>query len=122
MNLYVDFVLSNEFTLIRRSNRPNSSILLDCGEGTLGQMCRFYGSVTDDVIRNIKALHITHMHGDHHMGIIFVIIYIFTAYSEYLRNNQTFIRYLLDCLNVTAMFSGFRNISKYEVYCFACNQ
>lgn len=44
--------------------------MLDCGEGTVGQICRFYGSRTEDVIRNIKALHITHMHGDHHMGIM----------------------------------------------------
>lgn len=42
--------------------------MLDCGEGTVGQMCRFYGSRTEDVIKSIKALHITHMHGDHHMG------------------------------------------------------
>lgn len=33
-------------------------------------MCRFYGSRTEDVIRSIKALHITHMHGDHHMGVM----------------------------------------------------
>lgn len=51
-------------------NRLDASILLDCGEGTVGQICRFYGSRTKDVIENIKALHITHMHGDHHMGIM----------------------------------------------------
>lgn len=51
-------------------NRLDTSILLDCGEGTVGQISRFYGSRTEDVIRNIKALHITHMHGDHHMGIM----------------------------------------------------
>lgn len=54
-------------------NSPDTSILLDCGEGTLGQMCRFYGSRTADVIRSIKALHITHMHGDHHMGVMDLI-------------------------------------------------
>lgn len=47
--------------------------MLDCGEGTVGQICRFYGSQTEDVIRNIKALHITHMHGDHHMGVMELI-------------------------------------------------
>lgn len=46
---------------------------MDCGEGTVGQICRFYGSRTEDVIRSIKALHITHMHGDHHMGVMDLI-------------------------------------------------
>ncbi|XP_031626112.1 ribonuclease Z, mitochondrial-like [Contarinia nasturtii] len=49
---------------------PDTSILLDCGEGTVGQICRFYGSQTEEIIKNIKALHITHMHGDHHMGVM----------------------------------------------------
>lgn len=47
--------------------------MLDCGEGTVGQICRFYGCRTEDIIRNIKALHITHMHGDHHMGFMELI-------------------------------------------------
>lgn len=47
--------------------------MLDCGEGTAGQICRFYGSRTENIIQNIKALHITHMHGDHHMGIMDLI-------------------------------------------------
>lgn len=42
--------------------------MLDCGEGTAGQLCRFYGTDTADVIRNIKGIWISHMHGDHHMG------------------------------------------------------
>lgn len=49
---------------------PDTSILLDCGEGSVGQLYRFYGDQTEDIIRSIKALHITHMHGDHHMGIM----------------------------------------------------
>lgn len=49
---------------------PDASILLDCGEGSIGQLYRFYGDRTEDIIRSIKALHITHMHGDHHMGIM----------------------------------------------------
>lgn len=51
-------------------NRPESSVLLDCGEGTFGQMCRFYGNDTAKVISNIKGIFISHMHGDHHMGIM----------------------------------------------------
>lgn len=51
-------------------NRPESSVLLDCGEGTFGQMCRFYGNDTAKMICNIKGIFISHMHGDHHMGIM----------------------------------------------------
>lgn len=43
---------------------------MDCGEGTFGQMCRFYGNDTAKMISNIKGIFISHMHGDHHMGIM----------------------------------------------------
>lgn len=49
---------------------PETSILLDCGEGSVGQLCRLYGDRAEELIRSIKGLHITHMHGDHHMGIM----------------------------------------------------
>jgi ribonuclease Z len=43
-------------------------ILLDCGEGTYGQLCRRFGKDIDEVIRNIRCIFISHIHGDHHMG------------------------------------------------------
>lgn len=43
-------------------------MLLDVGEGTLGQIIRFYGDEADDVIRKLKAIYISHMHADHHIG------------------------------------------------------
>lgn len=48
--------------------RSDTSILLDCGEGAAGQMIRFYGDRSADIIRSIKAVFISHMHGDHHVG------------------------------------------------------
>ncbi|XP_004523600.1 ribonuclease Z, mitochondrial [Ceratitis capitata] len=49
----------------------NSYILLDCGEGTLGQVVRFFGkSQAEHVIRNLKAIYISHLHADHHIGLI----------------------------------------------------
>ncbi|KAG8859531.1 hypothetical protein FRB96_004415 [Tulasnella sp. 330] len=74
------------------------NILLDCGEGTWGQMARQFGpdkmiksssttmaetqahagdpSVTatvdgdvESVIRNLKLIFVSHIHGDHHMGL-----------------------------------------------------
>ncbi|KAG9033520.1 hypothetical protein FRB95_014699 [Tulasnella sp. JGI-2019a] len=78
------------------------NILLDCGEGTWGQMARQFGPdkiagstslVTtpqdlgaggstkqqrempdvEDVIRNLKLIFISHIHGDHHMGLIKIL-------------------------------------------------
>ncbi|XP_046740756.1 ribonuclease Z, mitochondrial [Diprion similis] len=49
----------------------NSSILFDCGEGTVTQLMRFYGkSEVYKVLASIKAIYISHLHADHHMGLI----------------------------------------------------
>uniref|UniRef100_A0A8C4QNP6 Zinc phosphodiesterase ELAC protein 2 n=1 Tax=Eptatretus burgeri TaxID=7764 RepID=A0A8C4QNP6_EPTBU len=45
------------------------SVLLDCGEGTTTQLWRHYGHATDDVLLTIKAIFISHMHADHHLGL-----------------------------------------------------
>uniref|UniRef100_A0AAG5DWA4 Zinc phosphodiesterase ELAC protein 2 n=1 Tax=Anopheles atroparvus TaxID=41427 RepID=A0AAG5DWA4_ANOAO len=48
-----------------------SSILLDCGEGTVGQIVRFFGKTqAEAVLRSIKAVFISHLHADHHLGLI----------------------------------------------------
>lgn len=50
-------------------------ILFDCGEGTMDQMLRFYGSEeTANILRNLRAVFISHMHADHHMGLIKVLL------------------------------------------------
>ncbi|KAG7303022.1 hypothetical protein JYU34_013030 [Plutella xylostella] len=52
----------------------NSSLLLDCGEGTLAQLVRFYGPKrVNAVLRTLKAIYISHLHADHHIGTIGVI-------------------------------------------------
>lgn len=49
-------------------------ILLDCGEGTLGQIVRFYGrDGADEVLKNLKMIYISHLHADHHLGLIDII-------------------------------------------------
>ena len=46
------------------------NILLDAGEGTLGQMKRRYGTdLWADVLSKTKILHVSHMHADHHIGV-----------------------------------------------------
>lgn len=48
-----------------------SCILLDCGEGTWGQIVRFYGqSKALEVLKNLKGIYVSHLHADHHIGLI----------------------------------------------------
>ncbi|GFP90434.1 zinc phosphodiesterase elac protein 2 [Phtheirospermum japonicum] len=46
------------------------SLLLDCGEGTLGQLKRRFGvQGADEAVRNLKCIWISHIHADHHTGL-----------------------------------------------------
>ncbi|KIK63188.1 hypothetical protein GYMLUDRAFT_197664 [Collybiopsis luxurians FD-317 M1] len=64
-------------TVIQIPNYGN--ILLDCGEGTWGQLCRKLGTDVDDpnnvyaFLRDLKAIYISHVHADHHMGVAKVL-------------------------------------------------
>ncbi|KAI5439796.1 hypothetical protein KIW84_025245 [Lathyrus oleraceus] len=45
-------------------------LLLDCGEGSLGQLKRRYGvSGADDVVRSLSCIWISRIHADHHTGL-----------------------------------------------------
>ena len=44
-------------------------MLLDCGEGTYGQLRRRYGSASDEIIGGLKCIWISHIHADHHAGL-----------------------------------------------------
>uniref|UniRef100_A0A673YR29 Zinc phosphodiesterase ELAC protein 2 n=1 Tax=Salmo trutta TaxID=8032 RepID=A0A673YR29_SALTR len=46
------------------------SVLLDCGEGTFGQLCRHYGDSVDETLAKISTVFISHMHADHHTGLL----------------------------------------------------
>ncbi|XP_057505289.1 tRNase Z TRZ3, mitochondrial [Actinidia eriantha] len=46
------------------------SLLLDCGEGTLGQLKRRFGiEGADDAVRGLRCIWISHIHADHHTGL-----------------------------------------------------
>ncbi|KAG5229169.1 zinc phosphodiesterase ELAC protein [Salix suchowensis] len=46
------------------------SLLLDCGEGTLGQLKRRYGvEGADNAVRKLRCIWISHIHADHHTGL-----------------------------------------------------
>ncbi|KAA1064017.1 hypothetical protein PGTUg99_008210 [Puccinia graminis f. sp. tritici] len=44
-------------------------VLLDAGEGTLGQIKRKFGLGWKDTLRNLKMIFISHLHADHHCGL-----------------------------------------------------
>jgi len=49
------------------------SYMLDCGENTLGQLQRVFGDELPDVLRDLKAIWISHLHADHQLGTTSVI-------------------------------------------------
>lgn len=50
-------------------NRKNHSILLDCGAAICSQINRFYGDEAPEIYRRLKAVFVSHMHLDHHIGL-----------------------------------------------------
>ncbi|KAL2147594.1 hypothetical protein VTI28DRAFT_8048 [Corynascus sepedonium] len=50
------------------------SYLLDCGENTLGQLRRAFGRQgADEIVRDLRAIYISHVHADHHLGTISIM-------------------------------------------------
>lgn len=59
-------------TLVRVPNA--GTILFDCGENTLGQLRRLYEPAElKEVLRDLKAVYISHLHADHHLGTVAVL-------------------------------------------------
>jgi ribonuclease Z len=50
-------------------------VLLDAGEGTLGQIRRRFGTagMAEQIYPNLKMIFISHMHADHHLGLRLVL-------------------------------------------------
>ncbi|XP_019497046.1 PREDICTED: zinc phosphodiesterase ELAC protein 2 isoform X1 [Hipposideros armiger] len=59
-------------TLINISS--DKSVLLDCGEGTFGQLCRHYGDDVDRVLSTLAAVFVSHLHADHHTGLLNILL------------------------------------------------
>uniref|UniRef100_A0A3Q3XPF4 Zinc phosphodiesterase ELAC protein 2 n=1 Tax=Mola mola TaxID=94237 RepID=A0A3Q3XPF4_MOLML len=52
---------------------PSQALLLDCGEGTFGQLCRHYGDAVDEVLSRISTVFVSHLHADHHTGLLMLL-------------------------------------------------
>ncbi|XP_037350676.1 zinc phosphodiesterase ELAC protein 2 isoform X1 [Talpa occidentalis] len=59
-------------TLVNISS--DKSLLLDCGEGTFGQLCRHYGDKVDRVLGSLAAVFVSHLHADHHTGLVNILL------------------------------------------------
>ncbi|KAG8446022.1 hypothetical protein GDO86_013773 [Hymenochirus boettgeri] len=53
---------------------PSRSLLLDCGEGTFGQLYRHYGDKVDEVLSNLSVIFVSHIHADHHTGLLNILL------------------------------------------------
>ena len=72
-------------TLIRVPGIGN--YLLDCGEGTIGQIRRLFSEdEAAEVLRNLRCIVISHVHADHHMGVVSVVR---AWHEETLRHEST---------------------------------
>jgi ribonuclease Z len=58
-------------TMIRVPGYGN--YLFDCGENTLGQLKRVFGAELPQILRDLKVIWISHLHADHHLGVVAVI-------------------------------------------------
>ena len=54
--------------------KDSGNLLLDCGEGTLSQIyCCFPQELANRIILDLKAIFISHIHGDHHLGLVSIL-------------------------------------------------
>lgn len=56
-------------TLVHLPGKDAGYILLDAGESTYAQLKRRFDQDVDEVIANIRMVFLSHIHGDHHMGL-----------------------------------------------------
>uniref|UniRef100_I3L9W8 Zinc phosphodiesterase ELAC protein 2 n=1 Tax=Sus scrofa TaxID=9823 RepID=I3L9W8_PIG len=58
----------------REWQSSDTTLLLDCGEGTFGQLCRHYGDDVDRVLGALAAVFVSHLHADHHTGLLNILL------------------------------------------------
>ncbi|XP_045128370.1 ribonuclease Z, mitochondrial-like isoform X1 [Portunus trituberculatus] len=53
----------------------DKALLMDCGEGTYGQLVRLLGSTECEVLlQKLVAVYVSHLHADHHIGLIRLLL------------------------------------------------
>ena len=55
--------------------KTRGGVILDCGEGSFGQLCRLYGAETARAkVRDLRCAWISHIHADHHVGLPTILV------------------------------------------------
>ena len=78
-----DFILIDAGRIISLSSvsstlltLPAGNVLLDGGEGTLGQLFRHFGpEKLREAVKNLRMIFVSHLHADHHLGVVRVLNY-----------------------------------------------
>jgi len=58
-----------------RNDKNNHGMLFDSGEGTYYQLLNQYGEtkLLEEILPNLRIIFISHIHSDHHLGILNVL-------------------------------------------------
>ena len=55
--------------------KTRGGLIVDCGEGSFGQLCRLYGAETARAkVRDLRCAWISHIHADHHVGLPTILV------------------------------------------------
>lgn len=64
----------NVTSILLRNQAKDASILMDCGEASLGQLYKRFGQQeTEEILKSLRFVWISHIHADHHMGLASII-------------------------------------------------
>ena len=64
----------NVTSILLRNQAKDASILMDCGEASLGQLTKRFGQrETEEILKSLRFVWISHIHADHHMGLASII-------------------------------------------------
>jgi ribonuclease Z len=64
-------------------HREDSCFLMDCGEATASQMIRIFGlEQANKILRSLGGVYVSHLHADHHVGLVGVVLARLAAFKE----------------------------------------
>jgi len=56
---------------------------MDCGEATASQMIRIFGlEQANKILRSLGGVYVSHLHADHHVGLVGVVLARLAAFKE----------------------------------------
>ena len=55
--------------------KKHGGVIVDCGEGSFGQLCRAYGAdAAREKVKRLRCAWISHIHADHHVGLPTILV------------------------------------------------